>query len=365
MKVPLVRAKLNEADRESILAVTYPDESGATWLSQGPRVKEFESEIAKYLGVPAENVVACSSGTAALHLAVEALELPKPSVIACPSLTFIATANAISMAGHMLEFYDVDEDCVMLTSFGKTPPSAWMPVHHFGTANWWAKCLHRDSHIIHDACPSFGAESGGEKLGSWQHSTCFSLHALKVLTAGEGGIYVGKNAARVRLLRCHGMTKSPLDRHNESGSDAVQLEEYACVGYNYRMPELIAALALSQLKRIDEIIARRREVAKVYDSEFVGKARILGVKHRDLSSAQTYIMEVDDREKRNQMIQDIGKRGVQAKRGLMACHLEPAYPLAVSLPMTERLEACTIRIPIFEMSDEEVSIVVDAVKRSF
>jgi perosamine synthetase len=362
MKVPLVKVKLNEADRESILSVTYPDESGATWLSQGPKVKEFEAAVAEYLGVPPERVVACSSGTAALHLAIEALGLPKGSRIACPSLTFIATANAINMAGHKPMFQEVDENCVLRWEKASPPPQAWVPVHHFGTANRWATDLANDALIVHDACPSFGAEWEGKKLGSWQHSTCFSLHALKVLTAGEGGIYVGKNHAKVRLLRCHGMTKSPFDRHSEEAKDTVRFERYECLGYNYRMPELTAALALSQLKRIDAIIARRREVAGIYDTEFAGKCRIIGVVDRDRSSAQSYVLELGSAEKRNRAIRELASRGVQAKRGLMACHLEPAYDLAGSLPMTESLAGRTLRIPIFEMSEEEVGIVVDAVK---
>ena len=217
------------------------------WLTQGPKVEEFEEALAKYVG--AKYAVAVSSGTAALHLAL--LSVGDNEHFWTSPLSFVATANAVSLGGNHVDFYDVDS----VTGSAMLGKADWaLPVHFAGRA---APLIGEPTRTIEDACHALGAIDfdGCSRVGSCKHSlmTCFSFHPVKPITTGEGGAITLNDlglARALRQLRSHG-------RDSETGN-MVRL------GLNYRMTEMQAALGLSQLRRCDEMRDRRAALVVAY-----------------------------------------------------------------------------------------------------
>ena len=234
------------------------------WVSQGPRVAEFERQFARYVGAP--YAVAVSSCTAALHLALLVSGVRPGDEVLCPSLSFIATANAIVHTGALPVFVDIDQttynidpNCIENAITPRT--RAILAVHQIGLPAPLAEISEIAARhgllVIEDAACAIGAEYKGCRVGLPHTSmACFSFHPRKILTTGEGGMITTADeelANRLRRLRQHAMTVSDLARHS---SEKVLTESYEEVGYNYRMTDLQAAVGMVQLRRLDEMIAR-------------------------------------------------------------------------------------------------------------
>jgi len=235
------------------------------WIAQGPRVAAFEQVVRSRVG--AAYGVAVSSGTAALHLSLLALSVGPGDEVVAPSLSFIATANAIRHAGAVPVFADVCEQTQNLTAHTieqvLTPRTkAVILVHQGGTpADIGAVrklCEPRGISIVEDAACALGSVYEGRPIGCHSDLVVFSFHPRKVITTGEGGMIMtrsGEFAERMRRLREHAMSVSAADRHSAS---KVIIESYAETGFNYRMSDLQAAVGLVQVTRLDAILARRR-----------------------------------------------------------------------------------------------------------
>jgi dTDP-4-amino-4,6-dideoxygalactose transaminase len=373
--IPVARPSLGTEEEEAVLAALR---SG--WVSQGPRVAEFERSFAEYVG--ASHAVAVSSCTTALHLALLSCGVRPGDEVLCPSLSFIATANAIVYAGAVPVFVDVDESTFNLdpAAIEKaiTPKTkAILAVHQIGLPAPLDEMIgiahRRGLTVIEDAACAIGAEYQGRRIGA-PHTAlaCFSFHPRKVLTTGEGGMITtadGELAARLRRLRQHAMSVSDLARHS---ANTVVNESYDEIGYNYRMTDLQAAIGLAQLRRLDGMIARRRELAARYTSR-LSSVPWLAVPQEPAgcrSNFQSYMVRLRDGApvSRDRLMQQLLNRGISSRRGVMAIHRELPYrndQWEARLPVTSRVTDSTVILPLFHsMTEEEQDYVIESIEQA-
>lgn len=277
----MIRLIRPEIGTEEIRKVSEVLKSG--FLVQGKNVEKFEKKVANYLSV--KYAMAVSSGTAALHLALIALGIKEGDEVVLPDFTFPATGNVVVLVGAKPVLIDID-----LKTFNIDPTriegnitsrtKAIIPVHEFGQSADMDPILdiakRNNLYVIEDAACALGAEYKDKKCGTMGDIGCFSFHPRKAITTGEGGMVVTNNpdvAAKVKALRNHGMTNK----------DGIYYFEYT--GFNYRMTDFQAALGWVQMKKLDEIIKKRRELAALYDSFLKGNDILIipnvanGIKH--------------------------------------------------------------------------------------
>ncbi|MGQ4418029.1 DegT/DnrJ/EryC1/StrS family aminotransferase [Streptomyces sp. SAS_269] len=335
------------------------------WVAQGPRVAAFERAFAERVG--AEHAIAVSSCTTALHLSLFALGLGPGDEVVVPSLSFIATANAVRYVGAEPVFADVESATGNLTPATveavRTPRTrAVLAVHQGGVPAdvhaLRAACADWDLPLVEDAACAIGTTVGGKPVGHGALIAAWSFHPRKVVTTGEGGMVTTDDAEwaeRLRRLREHGMNASAAQRH---ASTKPVLESYLEVGYNYRMTDIQAAVGLVQLDKLDAMIVRRRELAARYDRllrDVPGLTPVRDPAHGQ-SNFQSYwvLLDEDFPVGRDDLLAALAGAGVSARRGIMAAHLEPAYaghPHA-PLPVTERISRDSLILPLFHMMTE-------------
>ncbi|MEZ7862530.1 MAG: UDP-4-amino-4,6-dideoxy-N-acetyl-beta-L-altrosamine transaminase [Aeromonadaceae bacterium] len=275
--IPYGRQSITDADIEAVVAVLKSD-----YLTQGEAVPAFEQGLADYCQVP--HVVACSNGTTALHLACAALELTPQDRVWVSAISFVASANCARYCGAEVDFVDVEPDTgnisvsalqqkLELANHQQRLPKALIAVHLAGQPcdlkEISALCRHYDIHLIEDACHALGARYLDAPIGNCAYSdmTVFSFHPVKPITTGEGGAITTRNqqlAAKLRLYRSHGITREP-DALQQTSPGGWYYEQQV-LGFNYRLTDLQAALGLSQLARLDAMIASRQALAARYDA---------------------------------------------------------------------------------------------------
>jgi dTDP-4-amino-4,6-dideoxygalactose transaminase len=333
-------------------------ESG--WIMQGPRVAEFERVFAKYCET--DHAVAVSNCTTALHLALVVLGVGPGDEVICPSMSFIATANAIAYTGATPVFADIDP-----LTFNLDPEAAEaaitprtkviMPVHQLGLPfdidKITALGMKRGVKILEDAACAIGSRYKGRPVGGHSEMACFSFHPRKVITTGEGGMITTNNAAyaeRLRLLRQHGMNAGVAERHS---ARQVVIEEYVCLGYNYRMTDIQAAIGCEQMKKLDWMMARRRELAARYAAALADHPWLRAPHVPDYAEPtfQSYAVTLTEQAPmtRNQLMQFLLDRGVASRRGVMLAHCEPAYAShrrPRDLAASERASASSLLLPL-------------------
>ena len=361
-----------------VAALTEVIASG--WLAQGPRVAAFERAFADRVG--AAEGVATSSCTSALHLCMLVLGVSPGDEVVVPSFSFIATANAVVHAGAIPVFADVDGATGCLTA--ETVRRAMTPrtravilVHQAGVpadvAALKAVCDPLGVPVVEDAACAAGSTLRDRPVGAGATLATWSFHPRKVITTGEGGMVTTDDRAwarHMRRLREHGMTVSAADRHRH-GTTAP--EAYAEVGYNYRMTDLQAAVGLVQLGRLDALVAERRRLAARYRAllaEALPSATCIDDPPWGRGNAQSFwvLLPTSDVD-RDTVLARLAARGVSARRGIMAAHLEPAYAGGQhpSLPVTELLTSQSLVLPLFPGMTERqqvrvVTALVDAVE---
>jgi dTDP-4-amino-4,6-dideoxygalactose transaminase len=368
--IPITRPSFSPAEERAVVEVL---QSG--WVSQGPRVAEFERRFANYVG--AAEAVAVSSCTTALHLALVAAGIKVGDEVLCPSLSFIATANAIAYVGATPVFVDIDGStfnmdpgCIERSITPRT--KAILVVHQIGLPSPLAEVSRiaaaHNLLVIEDAACAIGSEYKGRRIGS-PHSSmaCFSFHPRKILTTGEGGMITTGDtglASRLRKLRQHAMTVSDLARHSSS---QVVAESYDEIGFNYRMTDLQASIGLVQLDRLPDMLARRRELALRYTEQLAQFSWLVppcepeGSRH----NFQSYMVRLKSKAPvtRDVLMQELLDRGVATRRAIMAIHREVPYlsdKWDGLLPQTNQVTDSAIILPLFyTMSDEEQDYVIE------
>ena len=372
LNIPITKPALTEEEARA------PFESiKSGWVTQGPKVAEFEKAVATYVG--AQQGIATTSCTTGLHLALAAIGVGPGDEVIVPSFTFIASANAILYTGATVVFCEIDPrtynaDPSDIEKRITRRTKAIMPVDQIGLAcdigaiNEIAKRHGVD--LIEDAAPTIGGTYKGRRVGSNAHQTVFSFHPRKVITTGEGGMILTDDDAladRARKLRAHGMSVSDLDRHK---ADRPIIEEYHDLGFNYRMTDIQASIGLVQLRRLDELLRIRVAKAERYNAE-LAKIKGLEVPYTPPYATHTYQsycvrLTKDCKVDREDLMSRLLKRGIATRRGVMASHLEKVYRDrvgTVSLPVTEEAARTTMLIPLFAaMTDDEQAYVIDALR---
>ena len=344
------------------------------WVSQGPRVRDFERAFAERVGAP--DAVATTSCTTALHLALYVSGVGPGGEVIVPSLSFIATANAVWHCGAKPVFADIDPLTYNLDPVAAeraiTPRTrVIMPVHQVGLPADMDRFLDLGERhgvtIVEDAACAIGAAYKGKRIGSLGPLSCFSLHPRKVITTGEGGMIAVHDpdvAERLRRLRAHAMDTSDLARH---GARDVVFEAYAERGFNSRMTDMQAALGLCQLDALDAILAERRRLAKRYTTALAGLPGLEPPYDPPYADRtwQSYCLRVTGRAAigRTELMRRLLADGIATRRGVMAIHHEQAYSAASGLlEHTDAAAREVLMLPLFPgLADAQQDYVIDRV----
>jgi perosamine synthetase len=366
MDVPFARPYLRGDEGGAVAEVI-----ASGWVSRGPRVREFEAAFAERVG--AADAVAVSNCTTALQLALHVSGVGPGDEVVVPSMSFIATANAVWQCGATPVFADVDPRTFNLDPDAAeraitSATKAIMPVHQLGLPadmdRFLALAERHGVALVEDAACAIGATYRSRRIGSLGPPACFSLHPRKVITTGEGGMIAVQDpavAARLRRLRQHGMDVSDLARH--AARDVV-IESYPERGWNYRMTDMQAALGLCQLEVLDEILAERRRLAERYTAAielipFLEPPFEPGYAER---TWQSYAVTLagDAPMDRNDLMRALLLDGIPTRRGVMAIHEEAAYAdPGVVLPHTEAASRRSLMLPLFAgLTDEQQDHVI-------
>jgi dTDP-4-amino-4,6-dideoxygalactose transaminase len=346
------------------------------WVAQGPRVAAFEAAFAARQ--QSAYAVATSSCTAALHLALVVADVRPGDDVVVPSFSFIATANAPTYAGARPVFADVDPLTGNLTAAGVaralTPATTavivvdqgGVPVDLEGIRRL---CDPRGITVVEDAACAAGSTYRDRPVGAGAEVAAWSFHPRKLLTTGEGGMLTTSRpdwASRAAALREHAMDLPAAERHR---SVLAPAEHYTEVGFNYRMTDLQAAVGLVQLGKLDEMVARRRELAAVYAKHLaeIDGLRAVTDPAWGTTNFQSHWVEVEPEYPltRDELLVALAEHEISARRGIMAAHREPAYAGRAHrpLPATDRLTENTLILPLFHtMTDEQLDRVVDVLR---
>lgn len=371
--IPIAKPFLTEAEAKAAY-----DTILTGWITQGPKVQEFEEKFARYTG--AAYAVAVSNCTTALHLSMIVAGIGAGDEVICPSMSYIATANAIKYVGATPVFaevdpltYNLDPKDVEAKISDKT--KAILLVHQIGmpgdidafkelTEKYKLK-------LIEDAACAIGSSYKGKKIGSHSDLVCFSFHPRKVISTGDGGMITTNREdyyQRLKRLRQHGMSVNDRVRHV---STQVIFEDHVEIGYNYRMTDIQAAVGIKQLEKLDWIVGERRKIAAVYNEAFkdLVNVQLPLEKQGFFSNYQSYSIYLKDScpIDRNTLMQQLLDKGIASRRGIMTAHRETAYKLLsldVNLPISEDVQDNSILLPLFvQMENQEIQYIIDIFKR--
>lgn len=369
MKIQLAKPLLGKEEAEAAHKTIL---SG--WVTQGPRVAEFEENFAQYVG--SKYAVAVSNCTTALHLSMIVAGIKLGDEVICPSMSYIATANCISYVGAQPIFAEVNEEYNLdihdvknrITSKTK----AILLVHQMGMPAdieaFQKLCKEKNLILIEDAACAIGSEYNGKKIGSHSDLVCFSFHPRKVITTGDGGMITTSNKSyndRLKILRKHAMSISDHERHNSS---KILFEDHLEIGYNYRMTDIQAAVGIEQLKKLDDILIERRSIAKNYLNSFknIDCLRLPTEKSGYKSNYQSFsiYLKNDCPISRNDLMKKLLDKGISTRRGIMTAHQESAYKKTeLSLPISEKLRDNSVIIPLYPgMSNSEITFCIKKIK---
>lgn len=380
-KIPYGRQNITDEDISEVVNVLKSD-----WLTQGPKIKEFEVAFAKYVGC--EYAIAVSNGTAALHLNSLALNLkPGDKVITTP-ITFVASANCVRYCGGEVVFADIDPETYLidinnvrelLENDKSKEIKGIIPVNFAGrVVDMEAFKNLADEFgcwIIEDACHSPGGyfiNQAGQniKSGSAQYAdlAIFSFHPVKHIAAGEGGMVTTNNRdlyQRILNLRTHGIQQ---DYSKRIYDDSVWYYEMQELGFNYRLTDIQAALAKSQLSRAEEGLVKRRSLAYKYNDYFKNKPYIEG--HSKLVEGHAYHLYVIEIKKRNELIQYLRKDNIFLQIHYIPVHLMPYYRERGwnegDFPNAEKYYSNCISLPMYPtLTDDDFNYVIEKINTFF
>lgn len=364
------------SDQEDIDAVSDVIRRGTYW-AVGPEIEEFEKKIAEYVGT--KYALTFNSGTSALHALLLAHDVKDKEVIV-PSFTFIATANAVVLAGGIPVFaesesetFGLDADDVKKKITNKT--RAIIPLHYGGFPSKDIEELRKIADenkllLIEDAAESLGSSINGKKVGSFGHSAMFSFCQNKVLAIGEGGLIVTDSQEiyeKSKLIRSHGRVEEAEDYFSSTGDN-----DYIQVGYNFRMSSMSAALGLSQFKKIQKIIDLRIEKGR-YLSDNLSKINSITIPKELPNHYQVYQMytiQLPDKEIRDSLQKHLTDNRIMSKVYFNPIHLKTIYKNYGSkkgdLPKTEQLSNRVLNIPLYPtIKKEELDYMIEIIKEFF
>ncbi|MBI2054307.1 MAG: UDP-4-amino-4,6-dideoxy-N-acetyl-beta-L-altrosamine transaminase [Candidatus Staskawiczbacteria bacterium] len=365
--IPYGHQWIDNNDIEEVVKVLKSD-----WLTQGRKVEEFEKAVAKYC--KAKYAVAVSSGSSALHSAYIAGGIKSGDEIITTPLTFAATSNMLVALGAKPVFVDVEKETLninqgliekQITKKTKAIAVVDFAGHPADYAKIFRIAKKHKLLVIEDASHALGAEYKNKKIGGLADMTIFSFHPVKNITTGEGGMIATNSKdfyEKLKIIRNHGMVKKP-----EKGGWYYEIENPA---FNYRITDIQCGLGLSQLKKINKFLKRRRDVARIYEEALSNIKEIIILKEKDYAKSAWHIYPVRltgvDRKKAFEQLREMGI-GVQVH--YMPLHLHPFYKNKFGykkgdFPEAEEYYERAITLPLFpKMTDKEVELVIKSVKK--
>ena len=369
------KQKIDEDDINSVVKVLKGD-----YLTTGPIVSEFENSVAKYVGT--KYAVAVSNGTAALHMACYAAGISEGDEVLVPAITFAASSNCVLYCGGKPVFIDIDPksyniDINKIKEKITNKTKAIIPVDFAGQSVDMDSILKIAEEynliVIEDAAHALGSEYKNEKVGSKAHMTEFSFHPVKPITTGEGGVVVTNSKElyeKMILFRSHGITRnSELMIENQGPWYYEQID----LGYNYRLTDIQSALGLSQIKKLDDFILKRREIVNKYNEAFKDLKEIVTPFENEYSKSgyHIYVLLLNlDKLKcgRKEIFEALQAENIGVNVHYLPVYLHPYYKKLGykkgECPVAEDIYNRMITIPLFpSMSDKDVKDVIKAVKK--
>ncbi|NOU90927.1 aminotransferase class I/II-fold pyridoxal phosphate-dependent enzyme [Paenibacillus sp. LMG 31460] len=368
--IPVLQPSIGQEEIDAVVEVMR---SG--WLGLGPKTEQFEQEFAKYVG--SRFMVALNSGTAALHLALEVLNIGPGDEVIVPPITFISTIHAVSYVGATPVFADVETDTMnisvqdierKITNKTKAIIVVHLAGHPCDMDAIQALADSKGIKVIEDAAHACGAEYKGNKIGSSGNLTCFSYHAVKNLTCGEGGGITTNQewiARKLKEKRWVGISK---DTWMRSTSERVYAWQYFVdqVGYKYHMSDMQAAIGIVQLKRLDQLNGRRREVAEHYQEHFKDLSWVELPKEKDYARSSWHLFQIklQTEDARDRLIGHMKDLNIAPGVHYYPCHLHPCYiHLKAEVPVSNEIWKRIITLPIHpNLTDEDLERVVECVR---
>lgn len=376
--IPYGRQDINQEDIDHVVSVLKSD-----WLTQGPAIEQFENIVARYCG--AKYAVAVNSATAGLHLGALALGLTESDSLWTSPITFVASSNAAFYCGAKPDFVDID-----LTTYNMSmealekklrasaKPKVVVPVHFSGLSCEMKKLRELSEKygfkIMEDASHAIGSSHDGVKVGACEHSDLcvFSFHPVKIITTGEGGIVTTNNKElyeKIKILRTHGITR---EAQKLSENDGPWYYEQQHLGFNYRMTDIQAALGLSQMKRLENFVVRRNQLANVYKKEFEGLPLAWQViSDKNLSAYHLFVITLDlskIKKTHLQIYKELQSHNIGVNLHYIPVYRQPYYKklnhVPSDFPNAEKYYQTAITLPLFpSMTDEQQKYVIEAVRR--
>ena len=369
--IPYGHQWIDEEDIEEVVEVLKSD-----WITTGPKIEEFETALCKYIGC--KYAVAVNSGTSALDIAVQALNLPAGSEVITTPFTFVATSNAVLYNNLKPAFVDIEKETrninpeeIRKKITEKTKAVIYVDYagHPCDIEEIKDIAEEHDLYLIEDASHAIGAEYKGRKVGNFADMTVFSFHPVKHITTGEGGAVVTNNGdfyEKLKMLRNHGIDKSALDRFGPKAGWAYDLK---LLGRNYRITDFQAALGISQLKKLNAFIRRRGEIVEKYNAAFDAVSEIETPIAKPYVKPAWHIYTV--------LLKSIDRDvffSVMRGKGIgVNLHYIPIYRFSYyqenfninpkDFPVTEEVFSKIVTLPLFpRMEDEEVEYVIENTK---
>lgn len=379
--IPYGRQSISAEDIQAVVETLQSD-----FLTQGPAVPAFEQALASYCQVP--YAVAVNSATSALHLACLALDVQQGDIVWTSPISFVASANCALYCGTSIDFVDVDANTGLMSvsalaaklqqaAVENRLPKVLIPVHLAGHSCAMQEiaqlCQPYNIRIIEDASHAIGARYQQQKVGSCQYSdiTVFSFHPVKIITTAEGGLALTKDmaiAARLRLLRSHGITREP-DDMTEVSHGPWYYQQIA-LGLNYRMTDMQAALGLSQFQRLDEFINKRLAIVARYQTLLAGLPIALPDEAKDGQSAwHLYIIRLDNEDLRLRVFEALRKADIGVNVHYIPIHTQPYYQQLGfqwgDFPQAEIFYSKIISLPMYaDFSESQQLYVAERLKEA-
>lgn len=365
--IPLTKPYFDLDEIEEIRGVL---DSG--WVSQGSKVKEFEEGVANYIGV--KFAIAVTNCTAALHLANLSIGISPDDEVIVADYTFPATGHSVLYCGATPVFVDIDSKTYNINPERieekiSKKTKAIIPVHTFGQTAEMDTILKiaRDYNlfVVEDAACALGAQYNNHYAGTIGDVGCFSFHARKGITTGEGGMVVTNNekiAERVRNLSVFGMKNARMQERD----DEFKIPEFLDIGYNYKMSDITAALGVAQLRKITKIIERKQELAQFWDRELscMDMIEIPFVASKTNHIFQSYVVLLDQKISRNTVIKKLHEVGIQTQIGTYASHIQPVYHSKDRCPISYDVYLRALALPIyFTLNEEDIELIVKKLRK--
>ncbi|BAN36705.1 sugar aminotransferase [Sulfuricella denitrificans skB26] len=381
--IPYGRQDISEADIQAVVEVLRSD-----FLTQGPTVPAFESAVAGYCG--AQHAIAVNSATSALHIACLVLGVGPGDVVWTSPITFVASANCALYCGAQVDFVDIDPHTYNLSverlaeklaqaKKAGCLPKVVIPVHLCGQpcnmAGIHALSQRYGFKIIEDASHAIGGKYRGESIGNCRYSdiAVFSFHPVKIITTGEGGMALTNDeslAKRMELLRSHGITRDADEMTH--APDGPWYYQQIRLGFNYRMTDLQAALGLSQMQRLDEIVAKRHAIAKRYDQQLTALPVIVPWQHADsYSGLHLYVIRLklgEISQTHRQVFEALRNEGIGVNLHYIPIYRQPYYEglgfKVGQCPEAEDYYSAAVSLPMYPgLSEMQQNKVIETLRQ--